>query len=127
LVTILLVDDDINILEVTMAILEYSDYRVLCTGNGQEALECLENLEPGDLPDLILSDTMMPVMDGRELCRRLQADPSLGDIPFVLMSAALRAPMQDSCKYSAFIAKPFEAEDLLSTLQKVLDEKDPGC
>jgi CheY-like chemotaxis protein len=123
LVTILLVDDDINILEVTAAILEYSDYRVHCTGNGQEALEYLENLGRGDLPNLILSDTMMPVMDGRELCRRIQADPSLSSIPFVLMSGALRAPALDSLKYSAFIAKPFGAQELLSTLQKVLGEK----
>jgi CheY-like chemotaxis protein len=64
----------------------------------------------------------MPVMDGRELCRRVQADPSLRSIPFILTSGALRAPAQDSLKYSAFIAKPFEAQELLSTLRKVVGE-----
>jgi two-component system, chemotaxis family, chemotaxis protein CheY len=123
LATVLLVDDDINILGVTAIILEYCGYTVHSKANGREALDYLESLERGDLPDLILSDTMMPVMDGRELRRRLQANPSLSAIPFVLMSAALRAPAQEGLHYSAFIAKPFMAQELLSTLEKVLGEE----
>jgi CheY-like chemotaxis protein len=123
LATVLLVDDDINILGVTTIILEYCGYTVHSKANGREALDYLESLERGDLPDLILSDTMMPVMDGRELRHKLQANPSLSSIPFVLMSAALRAPAQEGLHYSAFLAKPFEAQELLSTLEKVLDEE----
>jgi two-component system, chemotaxis family, chemotaxis protein CheY len=123
LATVLLVDDDTNILGVTTIILEYCGYTVRSKANGREALDYLESLERGDLPDLILSDTMMPAMDGRELRRRLQANPSLSSIPFVLMSAALRAPAQEGLHYSAFLAKPFMAQELLSTLEKVLGEE----
>ncbi|HUP28383.1 MAG TPA: response regulator [Chloroflexia bacterium] len=125
--TILLVDDDLNILEVTSAILEYGGYKVLRRGNGQEAMAYLQKPGRGGLPDLILSDTMMPVMDGRELCRRVQADPSFSTIPFVLMSAAPGALAQDNLSYSAFVPKPFDALGLLATLEKVLGEKKARC
>lgn len=129
--TILIVDDDESILEVTSAILQYKGYSIVTAENGQEALdyleklERLERLEKGDgvLPNLILSDTMMPVMDGRELCRRLQTKPSYSSIPFVLMSGARGAPNQDSCNYSAFLAKPYEALELLSTVERLLGEQ----
>ena len=118
--TILLVDDDVSILEVTTAILEHSGYTVICVHNGQEALEYLGK---GELPHLILSDTMMPMMDGRELCRRLQVDPSLSSIPFILVSGGTGAPSPHTCNYTAFVAKPFSVDVLLSTVELALREQ----
>jgi CheY-like chemotaxis protein len=120
MVTILVVEDDIGISEVIKAILAYKGYDVIITENGHEALQYLER---GDLPDLILSDVMMPVMDGRELCRRIRATPSYSSIPLVLMSAALGPSSLDNCDYSAFISKPFEVSTLLSTLDRLLGER----
>ena len=82
--TILIVEDEHSIAEMLAAILEEVDYQVVIAGNGQEALTRLETTSP----DLILSDIMMPIMDGRTLCRKLQAHPIYRLIPIVLMSAA---------------------------------------
>jgi two-component system, OmpR family, alkaline phosphatase synthesis response regulator PhoP len=116
--TILVVEDELPIAEMVIAVLGYAGYKVVVVGNGQEALASLEDLRP----DLILSDIMMPVMDGRELCKRLQAHPEHSSIPLVLMSAAHHPSNRDGCKYAAFIRKPFTVEELLEPVSKTLGE-----
>jgi CheY-like chemotaxis protein len=69
--TILVVEDELPIAELIAVILGYAGYQTLVAGNGQEAFAYLD----AGRPDLILSDIMMPVMDGRELCKRLHAHP----------------------------------------------------
>jgi two-component system alkaline phosphatase synthesis response regulator PhoP len=114
--TILVVEDERDIEELLVAILEYAGYRIVTAGNGQEALECLETARPA----LILSDVMMPVMDGRELCKRLQSHADHRSIPILLMSAAYRAASLDGCKPAAFLKKPFETIELIEVVKKVL-------
>ena len=88
---------------------------MIVAGNGQEALVCLEDVRP----DLILSDIMMPVMDGRELCRKLRAHPEYRSIPVVLMSAAHSASKLADCRPAAFLRKPFAFDELLATVARV--------
>lgn len=114
--TILVVEDELPIAEIIIAILGYAGYKVVVVGNGQEALACLEGVRP----DLILSDIMMPVMDGRELCKRLQAHPAHSSIPLVLMSAAHNPNNLDGCKHAAFLRKPFIVEELLEAVSKTI-------
>lgn len=123
--TILVVEDDISIAEVMVDILEDTGYQVVVAGNGQEALAYLEDLESVGTfetahPDLILSDIMMPVMDGRELCKRLHANPAYSSIPRVMMSAAYGSINLDGCERAAFLKKPFGIKDLLATVSKVI-------
>jgi CheY-like chemotaxis protein len=120
MVTILVVEDDASILQVTRAILEYGGYMVVTADNGQEAFDYLEQ---GNLPDMVLSDVMMPVMDGAELCRRIQASPAYDSLPIVLASAARSAHSLEECRYSAFLAKPFDATELLTLMANVLGER----
>jgi two-component system, OmpR family, alkaline phosphatase synthesis response regulator PhoP len=119
--TILVVEDELLIAEVVAAVLGDEGYKTVVAGNGQEALECLELARP----DLILSDIMMPVMDGRELCKRLHAHPQHNAIPVVLMSSAYSSVNLDGCKHVAFLKKPFDIEDLVTTLSNILAQ-DPG-
>ncbi|MGA7731281.1 MAG: response regulator [Chloroflexia bacterium] len=119
--TILVVEDELPIAEIVTAILGYTGYQTVVAGNGQEALACLKSTRP----DLILSDIMMPIMDGRELCKRLQVHPEHNAIPVVLMSAAYGSVNLDGCKHVAFLKKPFDVEHLLMTLSDILDQ-DPG-
>ncbi|HYP40549.1 MAG TPA: response regulator [Chloroflexia bacterium] len=116
--TILVVEDELPIAEMVIAILGYAGYKVVVVGNGQEALASLEDLRP----DLILSDIMMPVMDGRELCKRLQAHPEHNSIPLVLMSAVHNPNNLDGCKHAEFVKKPFTVEELLDAVSKIIDE-----
>lgn len=117
--TILVVEDELPIAEMVVAILTDAGYKVIVAGNGQEALACLEGVRP----DLVLSDIMMPVMDGRELCKRLHAHPEHSSIPIVLMSAAYSSVNLDGCSHAAFLKKPFAVEALLTTLRQTIGER----
>lgn len=113
---ILVVEDERDIEELLVAILEYAGYQIVTAGNGLEALACLETARPA----LILSDVMMPVMDGRELCKRLHEHPQHNSIPVVLMSAAYEPVFLDGYKPAEFLNKPFEAKELIDLVNKVL-------
>lgn len=112
--TILVVEDEWPIAEIVVDILSDAGHKVVVAGNGHEALACLESLRP----DVILSDIMMPSMDGRELCNRLQAHPEHSSIPVVLMSAAHSSISLNGCKFDAFLSKPFAVEELIESVSK---------
>ncbi len=115
--TILVVDDEFGIGEVLEAILTDDGYRVVTAINGRHALERLA----GNRVDLILSDLMMPVMDGGDLREALKADPRYRDIPFVLMCSLPEAAIQNRVSsYSAFLHKPFRVGDICSIIEKLL-------
>jgi two-component system alkaline phosphatase synthesis response regulator PhoP len=116
--TILVVEDELPIAELIAVILGHAGYQTLVAGNGQEAVTCLD----AGRPDLILSDIMMPIMDGRELCKRLHAHPEHSSIPVVLMSAAYSSVNLDGCKHAGFLRKPFGAEELLQAVANILGE-----
>jgi CheY-like chemotaxis protein len=83
--SILLVDDEPQILAAWSLILVNGGYRVTCASNGVEALECLKH----HVPDLIVTDWIMPLMDGLSLCREVRAQRDLAHIPILGHSAAL--------------------------------------
>jgi CheY-like chemotaxis protein len=72
--SILLVDDEADLLAAWHLILHAEGYEVRCAVNGVEALELMRQ----GVPDLVITDWMMPVMGGAELCRRLRAQPEPG-------------------------------------------------
>ena len=78
---LLIVEDDEDSRVYLSRALSASGYQVVATANGIEALEALHESKP----DLIISDIMMPKMDGFELCRRLKADTELCEIPLVFL------------------------------------------
>ncbi len=114
--TILVVDDEVTVAEMLRATLEDEGYRVVTAADGKEALERLPEL----CPDLVLSDVMMPLLDGRQLANAMAEDPTLQQIPLVLMSAGGEWIVKDRCRYTAFVAKPFELDALLHQIEQVL-------
>jgi CheY-like chemotaxis protein len=107
---ILIVEDEYGNAEVLQMLLEAEGYRVAAASNGKAALELLA----GEKPAAILSDFMMPHMTGSELGLAVRADPALGDIPFVFVSASDEAVVHQLFEdYDAFVKKPIEAESLL--------------
>lgn len=113
---ILVVDDERAIVQMLRMFLEDEGYQVMTAHNGEEGLRCLEKVRPA----IILCDLMMPVLDGRQLCRRLQSDPHYRAIPFILMSAVAKAVNQIDCHYAAVLVKPFNLDDVLNTIVKLL-------
>ena len=111
--TILVVDDEEAVVEFIASLLEDIGYRVLRAYDGRGALE----IARAEHPDLIVTDIMMPIMDGLELCRALQAAPDTNKIPVVLMTAG--RPPTDDCRAAATLAKPFDLtalEEMVSRL-----------
>jgi len=117
-VSILIAEDSTTQAQRLQHILERQGYRVTVAGNGRLALDAAER----DKPALIISDVIMPEMNGYELCRHIKADPELAHIPVVLVTT-LSDP-QDvirglECRADNFILKPYEAEQLLHRIQFV--------
>jgi CheY-like chemotaxis protein len=119
--TLLVVDDEATIAEMLQTVLEDEGYRVITAGNGHDALQRIAE----QVPHLILSDVMMPVLDGRTLLAQLRANPSYQAIPFILMSAGGYQPDHDD-GYQAFVAKPFDLEQLLLIIKQLLRNNDPA-
>ncbi|WP_148561713.1 ATP-binding protein [Pontibacter korlensis] len=112
---VLLVDDNADMLDYVKRILK-QDYALLTASNGQKALEILEHQRP----DLILSDVMMPVMDGVELLKMLRTVPAYITIPVILLSA--RAGEEDKMYglgtgADDYLIKPFSAKELLTRVK----------
>jgi two-component system, sensor histidine kinase and response regulator len=112
--TILVVEDDISLMHGIREILEIKGYRVLTAGTGQEGLQVMET--GATSPDLIVSDIMMPIMDGYEFFDEVRKEPRWKKIPFIFLTA--RGEKSDirlgkSMGAEDYITKPFEPDDLL--------------
>ncbi len=116
---ILIVDDEFSIVELLRTLLEDEGYQVNIAHNGQEGLECLSRVRP----DLVLCDVMMPVLDGREMCRKMAANPAYIGIPIVFMSAVRSSLHGLDCHYEAFLSKPFDLDEVLNTVERLLQAR----
>jgi CheY-like chemotaxis protein len=112
--TILVVDDEFDILTVWRLLLERHGYSVLTASNGAAALEQIRRTPP----DIIVSDCMMPIMSGLQLCAALNADPELRTIPIILCSAASDIPVQPNPTIE-YARKPLSFDALLAMLQRM--------
>ena len=115
--TILVVDDDPDILDALQFMLEDAGYSVKTTEKGEYA----ENLHDsnGGLPDVILLDVLLSGKDGRLICQKLKSQEETRHVPLIMMSAHNNARQSvASVGADDFIAKPFEAEELLEKLAK---------
>lgn len=115
--TILVVDDEFGIGELLEALLADDGHRVITAMNGRHALERLTEI----VPDLIISDLMMPVMDGAALLRTIRDNPDLKHTPFALMCALPEDSIADRISgYDAFIKKPFKLSDISKAVATLL-------
>ncbi len=117
--TILVVEDEPTV----RRLLQYSlskRYRVLVATNGAEALELVHR----EAPDLIISDIMMPVMDGYELQRQLQKEEATRAIPFIFLTAkADEQSRREGIRMGVddYLTKPFDVEELLLRVERLLE------
>ncbi|MBY0471785.1 response regulator [bacterium] len=111
---VFVVEDDLPILEVIQQILEGEDYSVTSARNGKEALEVLA--ASSELPQLILLDLMMPIMDGTEFLARMRENPKWSALPVILMSADMKLVNRQLGAYTC-LKKPVDLENFLNTLR----------
>ncbi|NND08050.1 MAG: response regulator [Saprospiraceae bacterium] len=116
---LLIVEDNTDMRAYIRAHLQ-ADYRLIEVTNGQEGLDIARK----EVPDLVLSDVMMPIMDGLELCNRLKADHRTSHIPIILLTA--KAEVESRIEgleigADAYLAKPFDRKELAVRIKKLLD------
>lgn len=117
---VLLVDDYPDAREMYSEYLEFSGFEVIEAGNGQEALQRAVDA----VPDIILMDLSLPVMDGWEATRRLKADKRTASIPVVALTGHALAGISEGAKKAgcdAFVTKPCLPEDLVKEIRRILD------
>jgi CheY-like chemotaxis protein len=113
--TILVVDDEFDIVDVLADLLTAEGYRVLTASNGREGLARLHESHA----DLVLLDRMMPVVDGAEMMRLMHEDEALRSIPVVMMSAAEGRRLSRELGCADFLKKPFDLGTLLETVARL--------
>lgn len=114
--TILVVEDEQAITEMLTVVLEMEGYQVLAAQDGQAALAVLATRRP----DLILSDVMMPVMDGRVMVRQVRQMRGCETIPILIMTAGLD-PLEDiGHLITARVPKPMKLDALIQLISTTL-------
>lgn len=120
--TILVIEDEKEILDDLVKILTLSDYNVISAGDGEEGLKMAIESHP----DLILSDILIPGKTGYELLRDIQSVPETSTIPFLFLSAkSNKFDVREAMNLGAddFITKPFDLDELLGTIKIRLEKK----
>jgi CheY-like chemotaxis protein len=120
---VLLVDDEFDILTTYEVLFQLEGFETAVARNGKDALLRVAEQQP----DLVLTDFMMPVMNGIELCRRLRADPGTRDIPIILSSAVAPELGRPGSLCDAFFMKPVMFDDVIARVRGLLVPGDPAA
>jgi len=121
--TIMVADDDQDILDMLTTVLIYNGYHVHTSFNG----ETLHNLNAHNLPDLLLLDIWMSGLDGRDVCQTLKQNEETKDLPIILISANHDiAQAADEAGADGYVAKPFNIKQLLDIIKAHLNGTPKG-
>ena len=115
---ILVVDDEFGIGELLREVLGDEQHDVVLAINGRQGLELVAK----EQPDLVFMDFMMPVLNGAAMLKAMTADPSMAQIPVVIMSSLPEATISERAEgHVAFVRKPFQIETILAITATALD------
>ena len=119
--TVLVIDDEENIIQITVATLEHFGYKTISAADGAEGLAVYKE-RPGKV-DLVLTDMSMPEMDGPSMIKTLRSiDPSIKIVGMSGLMNSEQTAELESLQVAAFLTKPFTAEKLLNAISDVLSE-----
>ncbi|HXJ23591.1 MAG TPA: response regulator [Polyangia bacterium] len=119
---VLLVEDDLEIRDILQDLLEAEGYDVIPASHGRQALEFLSGTPAESLPDLVVLDMMMPLVDGSQVLATMKSDPKLSPIPVVVMSAVAR---ERPAGAAAFLRKPIPLQKLFDTIRDFIERGFP--
>ena len=112
--TVLLAEDDLEIRDILQDLLEAEGYDVIPASHGRQALEFLQGARADRLPDLVVLDLMMPLVDGNKVLEAMKSDPVLAPIPVVVLSAVAR---ERPAGAAAFLRKPIPLQKFFDTIK----------
>ena len=118
-ITVMFVDDDVELRKYMEEEFGNCFMKIVSASGGNEALALLKDTSP----DIIISDVMMPEMDGIELCRRVKTDTGTSHIPFILLTARADSRSRSNGAAGlcdAYVTKPFDTSELLDTISKLI-------
>ena len=114
---VLVVEDELSIAKLLEDVLTDEGHRVVIAGNGRQALE----LAGKELPAIVMTDFMMPVMDGAALVEAMAADDQLKKVPVILMSSLPEDTVAQRCAgYATFVRKPFKIMKIVDLVSNLL-------
>ena len=123
--TVLIVDDERNIMISLRHLMSKAGYEVLYAADGEEALALAESAAP----DLILLDVMIPKRDGYDVCQSIRAMPALEKTRIIMLTAkGLEVEMEKGLALGAdaYLTKPFSTKELVATVQSLLGDESGG-
>jgi CheY-like chemotaxis protein len=121
--TVLIVEDEFVIADLLEMALTDEGYCVLLAANGREGLELLADRTR---PDLVITDYMMPILDGAGLLQAMRQSEAQRDIPVIVMSSMPEANMRERIAgYAAFVRKPFQLDAMIQLVASVLSVSGP--
>src|SRR6267143_5248243 len=125
--TILIVDDRPSNRQFLTTLLGYGGHRLLEAGDGAAALA----LTRSDRPDLVITDILMPTMDGYEFVQHVRADPDVAPTPVIFYTATYSAPQAEklakTCGVYKVLSKPCEPQEILAAVNQALGVVDPAA
>lgn len=119
--TILIVEDEPDILRLTSIRLKKLGYDVIMAIDGKEALDAIRSKRP----DLVLLDLILPVMNGADVCKKTKNDEKLKHIPIILFTAhsdSMTAEKARKLGADDYIVKPFESDELTEKAERILTQ-----
>ena len=125
---ILLVDDERDVVTLIKFMLEKDGHMVIPAYDGAEAL-AKAGVEPRDetavIPDLVILDVMMPVMDGFAVCARLQEDERTKTVPVLVLTAkgGAEGRLDGGCNVTSYLEKPFDPRNLRDLVSSLLEKR----
>ncbi len=122
--TVLAVDDERSIVRLVQVNLQRAGYNVVTASDGKQALDMIE-AEP---PDMVISDVMMPFMDGFELLKRLKQNPVTRELPIIMLTAkAMDSDVYEGWRAGAdfYLTKPFNPQELLMWVRRIFEGREP--
>jgi len=118
---VLVIDDDKTTLTMLTMILTKANFLVLSALDGDEGMSMVET----ELPDLVISDILIPRIDGIDICEKIKTNPQLDHIKVILMTAIKNVMIQKearSCGADAFVEKPTDSRELLTIIKNLFEE-----
>ena len=118
----LIAEDELSAAKMLATVLEMEGFTVALAPNGKRALEIIDEVKP----ELIITDYMMPVMNGIELAQAVRAMPRFANVPILVTSGALEKSLAAyAAFFTAFLRKPYSIDALLDVVGKILAKSGP--